>query len=73
MSLRNDNLGLVLTGWLDALRRDDLEALERHLHRDVIWQGVRPDLVCGNRTDVINNIRHNDGWLPDRRPQPRPR
>jgi ketosteroid isomerase-like protein len=65
MSARGDNLKIVFAGWVDALRRNDLEAIGRHLHPDVIWQGVRPDLVCGDRDAVLDNVRQNQGWLPD--------
>ncbi len=65
MSLRNDNLELVLAGWIDARRRNDVETIERHLHPDVVWQGLRPDLICANRASVVDNVRSNDGWLPE--------
>jgi len=65
MSRRNDNLELVLTGWIDARRRRDLETIERYLHPDVVWQGLRPDLVCADRDAVLDNVASSDGWLPD--------
>ncbi len=65
MSLRNDNLGVVLAGWVDAQRRNDLEAIERHLHPDVVWHGLRPDLVCRNREQVLDNVRGRGGQRPD--------
>ena len=65
MSRHNDNLELVLTGWIDARRRRDLETIERHLHPDVVWQGHRPDVVCGDRAAVLDNVRSGDGWPPD--------
>src|SRR2546423_5369861 len=65
MSRRNDNLELVLTGWIDARRRRDLETIERYLHPDVVWQGLRPDLVCADRDAVLDNVGSSDGWLPD--------
>src|SRR5205807_1399433 len=55
MSLRNDNLELVLAGWIDARRRNDVETIERHLHPDVVWHGLRPDLICANRAAVLDN------------------
>jgi ketosteroid isomerase-like protein len=63
--MSNANLGLVLDGWIDALRRNDLEAIERHLHPDVVWHGVREDLVCPDREHVLANIRSNGGRLPE--------
>lgn len=65
MSLRNDNLRIVFAGWVDALRRNDLAAVERHLHPDAVWQGLRPDLICGDRAAVLDNVSHDQGWLPD--------
>jgi hypothetical protein len=58
-------LKIVFAGWVDALRRHDLEAVERHLHPDAVWQGLRPDLVCGDRAAVLDNLRQDQGWLPD--------
>jgi ketosteroid isomerase-like protein len=37
MSVRNDNLRIVFAGWVDALRRNDLDAIERHLHPEAVW------------------------------------
>lgn len=65
MSQRNDNLEVVLVGWIDAQRRNDLDAIERHLHPDVIWQGLRSDLVCRNRDQVLDNVRSRGGARPD--------
>lgn len=56
MSSKHDNLVLVFTAWLDALRRRDLATLSEHLAPDVVWQGVRPDLSCGDRDEVVANI-----------------
>jgi hypothetical protein len=65
MSTKNDNLELVLAGWIDARRRDDVDAVRRYLHPDVVWQGVRPDLVCPDRDHVLANLRDNNGYRPD--------
>lgn len=65
MSLRNDNLEIVLAGWVDAQRRNDVETIERHLHPNVIWQGLRPDLVCHSRDQVLENVRNRNGRRPD--------
>jgi len=43
----------LLLGWLDALRRRDLEALAAALDPDIVWQGLRKDLVCRGREEVI--------------------
>ena len=48
-----DNLGIVLVGWVDAIRRRDLDALAAHLHPDVFWQGVLPGYTCDGRETVL--------------------
>jgi ketosteroid isomerase-like protein len=42
-----------LWGWFDALRRRDTESMAAGLAPDVVWQGVRPDLVCHGPDEVI--------------------
>ena len=42
-----------LWGWFDALRRRDTDSMEAGLAADVVWQGVRPDLVCHGSDEVI--------------------
>jgi catechol 2,3-dioxygenase-like lactoylglutathione lyase family enzyme/ketosteroid isomerase-like protein len=63
--MSNANLGVVLDGWIGPLRRHDLDALERHLRPDVVWQGVREDLACPDREHVLQNIRSTAGRLPE--------
>jgi ketosteroid isomerase-like protein len=57
MTRSNDNLELILFGWLDALRRRDPARIVAHLADDIVWQGLRSDLVCPNRDAVVDNIR----------------
>jgi ribosomal protein S18 acetylase RimI-like enzyme/ketosteroid isomerase-like protein len=40
-------------GWFDALRRRDTESMAAALDPRVVWQGVRPDLVCHGPDEVI--------------------
>ena len=42
-----------LWGWFDAVRRRDGESMAAGLAPDVVWQGVRPDLVCHGPDEVI--------------------
>ena len=42
-----------LWGWFDALRRGDTESMAAALAPEVVWQGVRPDLVCHGPDEVI--------------------
>jgi ribosomal protein S18 acetylase RimI-like enzyme len=40
-------------GWFDALRRRDTESMAAALDPEVVWQGVRPDLVCHGPAEVV--------------------
>lgn len=42
-----------LWGWFDALRRGDTQSMAAALALDVIWEGVRPDLICHGPDEVI--------------------
>jgi len=42
-----------LWGWLDARRRRDTDSMAAGLAPDVVWQGVRPNLVCHGFDEVI--------------------
>ena len=46
----------VLVAWLDAMRRQDLQALSDCYAPDVVWRGVVPDAVCHNRQEVLDNL-----------------
>jgi hypothetical protein len=43
-----------LWAWFDALRRRDTATMAAALHRDVIGQGVRENLVCHGPREVID-------------------
>jgi ketosteroid isomerase-like protein len=43
----------LLWDWLSALRRRDTPAMAAGLHTDVVWQGIREDLVCHGPEEVI--------------------
>ena len=45
-----------MIGWLDALRRDDVEALKATLAPDVVWQGLRDEWVCHGAESVIDTF-----------------
>jgi limonene-1,2-epoxide hydrolase len=47
----------VVVGWLDAMRRGDLEDVERWLDPDVTWRGVRETAVCRNRNEVLDMLQ----------------
>src|SRR4051794_21048710 len=65
MAISSTNLEVVFAGWIDARRRNDVEALERYLHPDVVWQGLREELVCPDRAHVLDNVRAARGQLPE--------
>ncbi len=45
-----------MIGWLDALRRDDVEALKATLAPDVVWQGLRDEWACHGADAVIDTF-----------------
>lgn len=42
-----------LWGWFDALRRRDAESMAAALDPGIVWQGVRPELVCHGPEEVV--------------------
>lgn len=56
MTQTAENLELILFGWVDALRRRDPDRIADRLAADIVWQGLRQDLVCPNRSAVLDNI-----------------
>jgi catechol 2,3-dioxygenase-like lactoylglutathione lyase family enzyme len=56
MTHTDQNVELILFGWVDALRRCDPERIADRLAEDIVWQGLRHDLVCPNREAVLDNI-----------------
>jgi limonene-1,2-epoxide hydrolase len=56
------NLQLVLD-WIDALRRDDIDAIVERFHPDVAWVDVAGGLACEGREQVL-------AWLRAARAQP---
>jgi ribosomal protein S18 acetylase RimI-like enzyme len=43
-----------LWSWFDAMRRRDTESMAAALDPAIVWQGVRPDLVCHGPDEVID-------------------
>jgi catechol 2,3-dioxygenase-like lactoylglutathione lyase family enzyme len=52
----DQNVELILFGWVDAFHRRAPDRIADHLADDVVWQGLRRDLVCPNREAVLHNI-----------------
>jgi limonene-1,2-epoxide hydrolase len=52
MTTKRQNIEFLL-GWLDALRRDDRDAVAGAMAPDLVWQGLRPELACHGVDDVV--------------------
>ena len=57
MSTPEDNIKVILADWLDALRRQDLDAIEHRMAPEVFWQGIREDFVCVDREEAMSLLR----------------
>jgi hypothetical protein len=53
--MKRDNVEFMV-GWLDALRRDDREALLATLDPSVVWQGLREEWVCHGSEQVVDTF-----------------
>src|SRR5262245_15307494 len=51
--MKRQNIEVVL-GFLDAIRRRDREAAAGFLHREIVWNGVVPDLACRTPGEVLD-------------------
>jgi limonene-1,2-epoxide hydrolase len=49
----------AVVGWMNAMRRGDLDAAAEWFHPDVTWQGVPEDAVCRNRAEVVDMLRNS--------------
>jgi limonene-1,2-epoxide hydrolase len=47
----------VVVGWLDAMRRGDLEGVEGWFDPNVTWRGVRDAAVCRSRDEVLDMLQ----------------
>jgi ketosteroid isomerase-like protein len=61
---RRSNIEIVFADWLDAIRRGDIELMERTLAPDVVHQGIRPEWTCDGREAVLENARARSDALP---------
>jgi hypothetical protein len=53
--MKRDNIEFMV-GWLDALRRNDREALAATLAPEIVWQGLKDEWVCHGRDDVVDTF-----------------
>jgi limonene-1,2-epoxide hydrolase len=47
----------VVVGWMDAMRRGDLDEVRGWLDPDVTWRGVRDAAICRDRHEVLDMLR----------------
>jgi limonene-1,2-epoxide hydrolase len=47
----------VVIGWMDAMRRGDVNEVERWLDPAVIWRGVRGAAICRGRGEVLEMLQ----------------
>ena len=53
--MKRDNIEFLIA-WLDALRRNDRDALRAGLDANAIWQGLRDEWVCQNADEVVEEF-----------------
>ena len=53
--MKRTNIEFMI-GWLDALRRDDHEALRATLEPEIVWQGLREEWTCHGADAVIDTF-----------------
>ncbi len=58
------NIDIIFSDWLDAMRRGDLDRMGSILIPDAVHRGVKPDWVCQNREEIIDNVRRQGGRVP---------
>ena len=46
----------AVVGWLDAMRRDDVEAVKTWLDPEVTWRSVGNAAVCRDREEVLEML-----------------
>ena len=56
MAERELNALEVVFGWLDAMRRRDLEAAAIWFDPQVTWRGLGDDSICRNREEVLEML-----------------
>jgi limonene-1,2-epoxide hydrolase len=47
----------TVVGWLDAMRRGDLDDVKRWLDPNITWRSVRDTAICRNRDEVIDMLQ----------------
>ncbi len=47
----------AVVGWLDAMRRGDLDDVKRWLDPEVTWRGVGDAAICRSRDEVLDMLQ----------------
>ena len=58
------NLEIIFADWLDAMRRGDIQTMAKRLDPEAVHQGVKPEWICRNREEVLENVRSRVGNTP---------
>jgi hypothetical protein len=53
--MKRTNIEFMI-GWLDALLRDDHEALKATLKPEIVWQGLRQEWTCHGADAVVDTF-----------------
>jgi ketosteroid isomerase-like protein len=48
---------LPVLGWIDALRRGDIDAIAERFHANVAWEDVAGGIACDGREEVLAWLR----------------
>jgi ketosteroid isomerase-like protein len=60
-----ENIRVVLEGWLLPVGSRDVEAIRRSVHPDVFWQGLRPEYTCDGRDELVEFFERGDDPATD--------
>jgi ketosteroid isomerase-like protein len=58
------NIEIIWADWVDAIRRGDIERLAKRISPETVHRGVRPELICRNGAEVVENARSASEQLP---------
>ena len=64
MPQSGENLALVVSAWTGMFRSGSSDALAALLDENVVWQGLLPELVCGDRGQVLRILDRFRGHPP---------
>jgi hypothetical protein len=58
------NLEIIWADWVDAIRSGNIERLAKRITPTTVHRGIRPEFVCDNGSEVIENARSSSENLP---------